>query len=301
LHSSEEAAPRQPGSPSPRASPPSPPPPSPGRSAGQELRRWGPDAPWAAQGLVDAAFGPGGSLLLLTAARVVHWLQPAGGAGWGRGAGAEAAAMRGGSFGAGGPAGDAVTAFSVAVRRGAAGLASQAASQAPHHVEPRARVHRGRGASLAAAAASRASSCRVASRTLAPLAAAACPPTPSRPSLPQRYHGTAHCLACDDAGSLLVCGDGGAGAAAASAAPPAPGAAAAAARAGADGATLSVWRLQGREARPRASWGRPPRAPWTVAGLAYWAMGYSTAPPPRPWRAALSPTGLHVAVVADGG
>jgi hypothetical protein len=39
------------------------------------LRRWEADAPWARLRLVAAAWGPGGSLFLLTAARVLYWVQ----------------------------------------------------------------------------------------------------------------------------------------------------------------------------------------------------------------------------------
>jgi hypothetical protein len=38
------------------------------------LRHWEVDTPWAQQQVVAAAFGPGDSMLVLTAARVVHWV-----------------------------------------------------------------------------------------------------------------------------------------------------------------------------------------------------------------------------------
>lgn len=51
------------------------------RSTGQILREWDPDGPWGSQRLAAAAFGPGGSLLLLTAARSVVWVRPGAGEG----------------------------------------------------------------------------------------------------------------------------------------------------------------------------------------------------------------------------
>jgi len=43
------------------------------------VRSWEVDAPWAAQQLVAATFGPGGGLFLLTATRTLFWLQLDGG------------------------------------------------------------------------------------------------------------------------------------------------------------------------------------------------------------------------------
>ena len=74
-------------------------------AAGRPLRAWGAGAPWARLGLVAAAFGPPGSLLLLTAARVLYWLRPGSGNGG-----------SGGDGDGGGGSGDAVVTLNLKVR-----------------------------------------------------------------------------------------------------------------------------------------------------------------------------------------
>ncbi|KIY99835.1 hypothetical protein MNEG_8122, partial [Monoraphidium neglectum] len=182
---------------------------------GRVLRQWDADAPWAAQQVVAVAFGPGGSLLLLTAARVVHWVQ------------------LGPEHGGGGGA-DVITSFSV-----------------------------------------------------------------------KRHHGTVRCLVYDETTStLLIAGDGGAAASTSASGGDAPAPPAGGGGAGgvleAAGATLSAWRLGGREAKLRGSWGRPSRGPGWTAGLAGAALGACSLAP-RPWRAALSPSGEHAALVTHEG
>lgn len=110
---------------------------------------------------------------------------------------------------------------------------------------------------------------------------------PAPPS--QRHHGTVRCVVFDESSStVLVGGDGDApagnqqlsGSSGTSAS---------------TGATLSLWRLEGRQLKLKGSWGKP-RGTGLVAGMVGGALG-AYAVPPRPWRSSLSPLGEHAALV----